>query len=76
MTLSAWMVDEMAVSWSGLWGGKLWKIDESGGRKQSSPVGCSSHQNHTHGVGVTGAWTPAGQDDDNISFFEEASDLA
>lgn len=43
---------------------------------ESSPIGCSSHQNHTHGVGVTGAGAPAGQDDDNVALFEEASDLA
>ncbi len=55
---------------------ELWKTDNGGGRKKSSPGGCSSHQNHTHGVSVTGAWTPAGQDDDNISLFEEASGLA
>lgn len=39
-------------------------------------MGYSRHQNHTHGVGVTRAWAPAGQDDDNISHFEEASGLA
>ncbi len=65
-----------AVSWSGLWGGELWNINDGGGRKQSSPVACSGNKNHAHGVGVTGAWTPAGQDDDNISLFEEASDFA
>lgn len=69
-----WM--SRAVSWRGVWGGKLWKIDEGEGRKQSSPGGCSGHQNHTHGVGVTGTWTPAGQHDDNVSLFEEASGLA
>lgn len=42
----------------------------------SSPFDCSSHQNHTHGVGVTRAWTPAGQDDHNVPLLEEASDLA
>lgn len=57
-------------------GGELLKVDESGGRKQSSSVVCSGHQNDTHGVGVTGAWAPAGQDDDNITLFEEASGLA
>lgn len=40
------------------------------------PCGGSSHQNHTHGVGVTGAGTPASQDDDDIALLEEASDLA
>lgn len=69
-----WM--RRAVSCNGLWGRELWKIDEGGGRKQSSPVGCSSHQNHAHGVGVTRAWTPAGQHDDNVSLFEEASGFA
>lgn len=44
--------------------------------RASSPLGCSSHQNHTHGVGVTRARTPAGQDDDNVPLLEEASDLA
>lgn len=44
--------------------------------KQPFFFGCLSHQDHTHGVGVTGAWAPAGQDDDNIPLLEEASDLA
>lgn len=43
---------------------------------ESSPDDCSGHRNHTHGVGVTRAWTPASQDDDNVSLFEEASGLA
>lgn len=37
---------------------------------------CSGNQNDTHGVGETRAWTPAGQDDDDITLLEEASHLA
>lgn len=60
-------VDRGVVHW--------WKINGSVGRSQRSPVGCSGHQDHTHGVGVTWAWAPAGQHDDNIALFEEAPGL-
>lgn len=60
--------------WAGVWGGKLWKIDECG--RKHSPVSCSGHQNYTHGVGVTGSWAPASQDNDDISLSEEASGFA
>lgn len=45
------------------------------GESGAARFGCSGNQNHTHGVGVTGARTPASQDDDNISLFEEATDF-
>lgn len=34
------------------------------------------HWNHTHGVGVTGAGTPAGQHDNDVAGLEESSSLA
>lgn len=61
--------------WTVEWWVHWWKINESVGRSQRSPVGCSGHQDHTHGVGVTWAWAPAGQHDDNIALFEEAPGL-
>lgn len=42
-----------------------------GGRRASL-----GDQDHTHGVSVTGAWTPAGQDDDCVVGLEEASGFA
>lgn len=38
-------------------------------------TGCLLHWYHTHGVGVTGAWTPAGKHNNNIASLEESSSL-
>lgn len=52
---------------------RLMKVKEG---SSTACVGCSGHKNHTHGVGVTGAGAPAGQDDHNVALFEETSGLA
>jgi len=49
---------------------------KEGGSGAAPPGGRSGHLNHAHGVGVTGAGAPAGQDDHHVSGFEEASRLA
>lgn len=38
-------------------------------------MGCLLHWNNTHGVGVTGTRTPAGQNDDHIAGLEESTSL-
>lgn len=37
--------------------------------------GCLLHWYHAHGVGVTGAWTPAGEHDNDVAGLEESSGL-
>lgn len=59
---------------SGVCDEELWKINK--GRKQHNYGGFLGHQNHTHSVSVTGAWTPAGQNNDCVSLLEEASSFA
>lgn len=39
-------------------------------------MGYLLHWYHAHGVGVTGAWTPAGKHDDDVAGLEEPSSLA
>lgn len=65
VTMKMMMMTMVCWSWEG------W--DEGKGVLRSSPA--LLHWDDAHGVGVTGPWTPAGQDDHHITGLEEPTSL-